>query len=248
MSYIDHLESGSIQIGDAPVPPVSSLDIWPSLDPTKPFSAQNWGISNFIGSHNQIGVHNGIGAHILTGLSSLIGFKTAVGGQVNAEPQNTSAAPEFNLSSPDGKLFEHWTYNGTPLDFLHNHSDVRLKKNIVPLSNSLNKILNLQGVSFDWNKDISSYVGRSNESDIGLVAQEVEKIIPELVSETTIPNIEYKIKNVDYSKLVPVLVEAIKEQQDQIESLRGTVLELSTKLEKCCNPCYDGLVGNANHQ
>lgn len=237
MSYIDHLESGSVQIGDAPVPPISTLDIWPSLDPTKPFSAQNWGVSNFVGAHNQIGVHNGIGAHIITGLENLIGFKTAVGGQVNAEPQNTSAAPEFNLSSPFGNLFEHWTYNGTPLDFLHNHSDVRLKKNIAPLSNSLSKILKLQGVSFDWNKQVSSYVGRGTESDIGLIAQEVEKIVPELVSETTVPNLEYKIKNVDYSKLVPLLVEAIKEQQEQIEDLKWTVQELSTKLGKCGNGC-----------
>ncbi len=82
-------------------------------------------------------------------------------------------------------------------------SDYNLKKNIQPLSNQLEKVLKLQGVSYDW-KD-------NNNHDIGLIAQDVEKIFPEVVYT----NKETGLKSVDYAKLTVFLVEAIKEQQQQ---------------------------------
>jgi DNA-binding NtrC family response regulator len=103
----------------------------------------------------------------------------------------------------------------------------------------LDKVLNLRGVSFTWNKQLSPYVGRRKDVDIGLIAQEVEEIIPEIVQETSIPNLDFQIKNVDYDRLVPVLVEAIKEQQKQIEDLKETVSKLSTPSEKVQGVCYD---------
>ena len=78
MANFTSVEANSIQCGTALAPAISTVDIWPSIDPTAPFSVQNWGVSNFIGMHNQVGVHNGIGAHILTGLLSRIGFDSAV--------------------------------------------------------------------------------------------------------------------------------------------------------------------------
>ena len=65
--------------------------------------------------------------------------------------------------------------------------------------------------------------------EVGLIAQEVEEIIPQLVSEDS-----EGTKLVQYKNLTAVLVEAIKEQQAQIEDLKGTVQELSTKLADCC--------------
>jgi len=94
-------------------------------------------------------------------------------------------------------------------------SDLALKTNIKPLENSLAKILQLQGVSFNW-KD-------SGEPSIGLIAQEVEKIFPELVSGNE------GSKTVDYGKLVPVLIEAIKEQQNEIEKLKLEIEALKSK-------------------
>ena len=94
-------------------------------------------------------------------------------------------------------------------------SDLALKTNIKPLENSLAKILQLQGVSFNW-KD-------SGELSIGLIAQEVEKIFPELVSGNE------GSKTVDYGKLVPVLIEAIKEQQNEIEKLKLEIEALKSK-------------------
>ncbi len=88
-------------------------------------------------------------------------------------------------------------------------SDVGLKKNIEPLSDSLEKILSLQGASFNW-KD-------SDEPSIGLIAQEVEKIFPEAVSGSE------GEKTIDYAKLIAPMIEAIKEQQKEIEALKAII-------------------------
>jgi trimeric autotransporter adhesin len=94
-------------------------------------------------------------------------------------------------------------------------SDINLKTNIKPLENSLAKILQLQGFSFNW-KD-------NQEPSIGLLAQEVEKVFPELVSGKD------GSKTVDYGKLVPVLIEAIKEQQREIEKLKLEIEKIKSK-------------------
>lgn len=92
-------------------------------------------------------------------------------------------------------------------------SDESLKKNVQTLENSLNKILNLRGVSFDWKSDDSE--------NIGLIAQEVEKIFPELVGENS-----KGLKSVEYANLVAPIIEAIKEQQKIIENLEKEINSL----------------------
>ena len=87
-------------------------------------------------------------------------------------------------------------------------SDIKLKENVVTLENSLDKIKAMRGVSFDW-KD-------SGKSTIGLIAQEVEQVLPELVEH----NKEDDVKTVSYANIVAVLIEAIKEQQGQIDALK----------------------------
>ena len=87
-------------------------------------------------------------------------------------------------------------------------SDIKLKENVVTLENSLDKIKAMRGVSFDW-KD-------SGKSTIGLIAQEVEQVLPELVEH----NEEDDVKTVSYANIVAVLIEAIKEQQVQIDALK----------------------------
>jgi hypothetical protein len=95
-------------------------------------------------------------------------------------------------------------------------SDRTLKENILPLTNSLEKVEQLQGVSFDWKE--------SGDESIGLIAQDVEKIFPELVSTNS-----EGLKSVEYGNLVAVLIEAVKEQQKQIDSLQEQINKLSDK-------------------
>jgi len=92
-------------------------------------------------------------------------------------------------------------------------SDVRLKKNIKTIENGLDKVLNLRGVEYD-RIDIESH-------QIGLIAQEVEQIIPEVVLEN-----ENGMKSISYANMVSVLIEAIKEQQIQINTLRDEIKSL----------------------
>jgi hypothetical protein len=94
-------------------------------------------------------------------------------------------------------------------------SDVRLKKDIVPLSNSLVKLLALKGVSFNWSQEEYAEFNFDSKRHIGFVAQEVEKVIPELVN-TRVDG----FKSIEYANLVALLVEAIKEQQLQINKLK----------------------------
>lgn len=89
-------------------------------------------------------------------------------------------------------------------------SDIRLKKDIKPIENALTNVLKLNGVTFNWIDEKSLL-----EKSMGLIAQEVEKIIPEVVRTSHDGR-----KGIEYANLVGLLVEAIKEQQIQIDELK----------------------------
>ena len=97
-------------------------------------------------------------------------------------------------------------------------SDKRFKKNIEPLQNSLEKIIALSGYTYEWRKEEFPDKNFKSGKDIGLIAQEVEKIYPEVVFTA---NDEMKSKSIDYAKLVPALIESIKELQAEIEALKS---------------------------
>jgi hypothetical protein len=80
-------------------------------------------------------------------------------------------------------------------------SDINYKKNITPIVSALDKLEKINGVNFEWN-DNSPYSGK----DVGVIAQEVEKILPEIVMTR-----RNGAKAVRYEKLMPLIIEAIKE-------------------------------------
>jgi hypothetical protein len=231
MAHINTVQTEAIQAGTALVPPIATTDLWPSLDPTVPFTLQSTGINNFPALTNQIGLYNGIGLQSITGLTNLFGFKTGVGGQSNAEPTQENSCAAITMASPDGKLLGFWTLNGNCFQTVP-CSDFVAKKNVIPISNSLQKINNLQGVTFDWNEEVVPELSQNESTQMGLIAQEVEKIVPEVVSNTIVEN--QQLKSIKYENLVALLIEGMKEQQEQINSLKETVQELSTKLAECC--------------
>ena len=94
-------------------------------------------------------------------------------------------------------------------------SDERLKENIIPIQNALLKVESISGNTYDWKKgfeNIHSHTG----NDIGVIAQEIEKVLPELVT-----NRDNGYKAVNYEKLVPVLIEAIKELSAKVKELEN---------------------------
>lgn len=117
--------------------------------------------------------------------------------------------------TPASKLGVNGTVTAT--DF-NSTSDARLKENVEPLATSLDKILSLAGVRYNL-------IG-NDKIEIGLLAQDVEIVIPEVVSTA-----ENDLKSVSYSRLVPVLIEAVKDQNTIINDLITRVKKLENTLQ-----------------
>jgi hypothetical protein len=99
-----------------------------------------------------------------------------------------------------------------------NTSDIRFKKNLQPINQSLGKLMSLEGVSFEWKTDEYKDKGFREGRHYGVIAQKVEKVLPEVVSTGSDGT-----KAVAYTELIPVLIEAIKEQQKMINEQLTTV-------------------------
>ena len=132
-------------------------------------------------------------------------------------------------STSRGWIFKHETnrvasisgtgnasFNG---DVIAYFSDMRLKTKLGNIENPIEKIQSLNGFYYEPNEIAESY-GYKKERKLGLSAQEVEAILPEIVTDAPIGD---GYKTVDYAKIVPVLIEAIKEQQKQIDELKQLI-------------------------
>lgn len=106
-----------------------------------------------------------------------------------------------------------------------NLSDKRYKKDVQPIKNALDKVLALNGVTFNWDK-IRTDMNLDDKNHIGVLAQDIEKVLPQVVITADDAN---KTKSVAYGDIVPVLIEAIKEQQAEIEALKKMVKQLMNK-------------------
>lgn len=107
-------------------------------------------------------------------------------------------------------------------------SDRRLKQDVEPLTSSLEKIMRLRGVSFNYIAEKKNYAkGFGGEKQLGLIAQEVEAVFPELVYTNS-----KGIKAIAYDKLGPVLVEAVKQQQNEIVQKDARIAKLEKAVEE----------------
>ncbi len=156
------------------------------------------------------------------------GYKLDVNGNINIQGTN-----QLYFSTYEGGWYMN---NGTWIRAVNNKgiktggqieassfnatSDRRLKKDIKPLENSLNKITQLEGVEFIRTDD------KKQEKQIGFIAQEVEKIVPEVVSTDYSDSNQYK--SVAYSNVTALLVEAIKELRQEVKDLKEEIQELKS--------------------
>ena len=104
-----------------------------------------------------------------------------------------------------------------------NVSDRRLKKDITSIENALNKVKLLNGVSFNWDKTLRPNLNLDDNNHLGLIAQDVEEVLPQVV---TTNEDEMQTKTITYSDIVPVLVEAIKELSTKNDSLEARLAAL----------------------
>ena len=94
-------------------------------------------------------------------------------------------------------------------------SDKRYKENIKPIESPIEKVKAISGVTFEWNEKSHKETGKK---DVGVIAQEVEEVLPEIVQTR-----DNGYKAVDYQKLTAVLIEAVKDQQKQIDELKSII-------------------------
>jgi hypothetical protein len=115
---------------------------------------------------------------------------------------NNATSELINVLATSGNIA--FSGNVTATDF-NSTSDLNLKENIKTVENSLNTLTQLRGVSFDWKE--------TGKSSYGVIAQELEEILPDLVNTG-------EVKSVNYNGIIGVLIEAVKEQQKEIDELK----------------------------
>lgn len=126
----------------------------------------------------------------------------------------SSPAQKLDIAGGNGRVQSgyNWLTN----------SDIKFKTNITPLIDVLGKVSHLRGVRYDLKNDNSIIPGQGKQ--IGFIAQELEEQYPELVFTES-----NGTKSVAYDKMTAILVEAVKQQQKEIEDLKSAILELKEK-------------------
>lgn len=144
----------------------------------------------------------------LAGTSTTLTDDTTTNATFYVPLATTTTGSYVNAYTSSTKLYFNpatGTLNSTSFNSL---SDANLKTNVEPINNSSSIVSQLQGVSFDWVD--------SGEKSYGVIAQEVEKVIPEIVSTN-----EFDVKSVNYSAIIAFLIESNKELQKRIEALEN---------------------------
>jgi hypothetical protein len=149
---------------------------------------------------------------------------------IAGKPQATNATSVLNFyfSGSSDVLQLRGDGNATLMGVLTENSDARLKKDIHPISGALSKLVQLSGYTYFWKAS-----NRDSTLQTGVLAQEVEKVLPELVKKD-----DKGILSVNYSGLIPVLIQSVKEQKemidsqaDELKSLKEQVANLAKTLQ-----------------
>lgn len=209
------------QTGIGTTAPINKLDIFaPKADPATSGATSNGNL--------RLGASN-TGNHVLDfGVSSSSTYswlqardRTGYGTFYNLVLNPNGGNVGIGTTAPTTKLYVNGDITANSIA---GTSDIRFKTNIRPVLNALNKVKALRGVYYNWNQIAFPEKEFGAQNELGFIAQEVEKVVPEIVSKD---NTAEAYRSVKYDKLVALLVEAIKEQQKQIDSLKIKVNKLS---------------------
>jgi trimeric autotransporter adhesin len=160
-------------------------------------------------------VYNNVSRSIAIGYNAKVGQNDAV---VLGDPFNSDVRVGIGTDAPLEKL--HVNGNIYLTGNVTGPSDRRLKTEITPINDALATLAKLEGVSFFWKDDHPN----KDTKQFGLIAQELEKVLPELVKTNA-----DGFKSVNYISLIPFLLESIKQQQSEIESLTSENVTLKSE-------------------
>ena len=177
------------------------------------------GTSAFTGNATFTGLIRANGG--VQGTCSLATKATNFVGATNRIPFNSgtdTTTTSANLTFVNGATPE-LRVAGDIIAFYGSSSDDRLKENKEKLNNALDKVLSLSGFTYTWNEKAVSLGYDNSQICVGVSAQEVQKVLPEAVIERELNG--ENVLLVKYEKIVPLLIEAIKELNDKVERLQS---------------------------
>ena len=179
-------------------------------------SSAGWSVATLTGTVNRVTVTNGSGSITLSGPQDLAASSNVQHGSLGIGVASTGTAGEIVATNQITSYY----------------SDERLKENIQPIQNALDKVMTLRGVTYQPNALAESF-GFKKDNQIGVLAGDVEKVCPEAVKpapfdmmlfeNSVISRSGENYKTVQYEKLVPILIEAIKELNDKVKYLESKV-------------------------
>jgi hypothetical protein len=154
-----------------------------------------------------------IGTHLQNGFVTINGAVDGVSLSSSADIHTSGDIYAVGDISASGDIIAQW-----------GASDKRVKDNICPITNSLSTINSLTGYKFDWNYPEKEYI--YSGSDVGLIAQELQAVLPEAVKSR-----QDGYLSISYDRVIPLLVNSINEQQIQINSLKNEIENIKKYLK-----------------
>lgn len=158
---------------------------------------------------------NQFGANNNCNLTNHLVKSTGFGGSICSQIFDNGTNVGIGTTTPSNKLTVNGNIQSLSNTFL---SDQKFKKNINKIENALENVLNLSGTTYDWRRQEYNEIEFSEKKQFGLIAQDVQKIFPELVDVS-----EDGDHSLNYIGLIPILIEAIKDQQNQIIALQNQI-------------------------
>jgi len=201
---------------------------------TLPVASGGTGFSSSGGSGSLLigNSSNTFTAATLTGTTNRITITNGSGSITISAPQDIASSSNVQF----GSLGIGTSASGTAGEIratnqiTSHYSDERLKEDIVGIKDALEKVMSLRGVTYKPNS-IAESLGYKKQNEVGVIAQDVEKVLPEAVKpapfdimlfeNTEISKSGQNYKTVQYEKLVPLLIEAIKELNKEVKELKG---------------------------